>query len=487
MVFAWCFVLASILLFSSSSRLYLSSLVVGFVFHLLSLYWFSEMLCAFGGLCFPLNFLITVGFALFYSLQFLLCAWLFRLLSKTFLSEYRLALPLAWFCAEFFYPKFFPWTLSRTQLLFSPLSALGEFLDAHILGFLMFYWGELALLCAFFLFRRVSPAALFRLVPSALFLPLLLLGLYRTRFYEAIIAAEDGQMEVALVQGNLDIHRKGDISYLSANLAHYRELSKDALRGGAVDLLVWPESVSLKWMPEGLASLRNTALHPFPSLSTNMIYGGLSYRRASELPLRFNSAFAIDAEARVLGVYHKRALVPFGEYVPLSEYFPALKGLFPQIANLSFGDLKEPITMRFAPPVGDASVGVLICYDDIVPELSFDAVRAGAELLVNLTNDAWYGDTAAPYQHHMLASWRAIETRRYLLRSTNTGYTAVVDPLGRTFASLPIFEPGVLRAGVKLMSSNTLHSSLGNWPSWLLFCSVMLGLALRFSSCLLRS
>jgi len=103
-----------------------------------------------------------------------------------------------------------------------------------------------------------------------------------------------------------------------------------------------------------------------------------------------------------------------------------------------------------------------------VQDLAREAVRAGAQILVNLTNDAWFGRSAAPFQHHMIAAFRAIENRRYLLRSTNSGFTAVVDPAGRTIASIPIFSEQVLLAKVKAFSRRSLYNRLGNAPWWIL-------------------
>ena len=93
---------------------------------------------------------------------------------------------------------------------------------------------------------------------------------------------------------------------------------------------------------------------------------------------------------------------------------------------------------------------------------------------MNLTNDAWYGDTKAPHQHHLLAAWRAIETKRYLLRSTNTGLTAFVDPLGETSAALAVFSVGLASGEIGLLNQNTLYSSLGDVPAWVLSLLVFL-------------
>ena len=117
-------------------------------------------------------------------------------------------------------------------------------------------------------------------------------------------------------------------------------------------------------------------------------------------------------------------------------------------------------------------VSPLICYEDVVPHISRWAVVKGATLLVNQTNDAWFGNTVAPYQHHMIASFRAIENRRFLLRSTNTGLTAAVDPLGRTLASLLPFTEGVLPIEVNLIQTQTIFTRLPIPLAWTLLAAM---------------
>ena len=210
------------------------------------------------------------------------------------------------------------------------------------------------------------------------------------------------------------------------------------------------------------------------------LYGGLSYRppgkNSRKRPKRFNTAIATSPDGTVLGVYHKKALMPFGEYIPFADRFPWLKDLSPQTGDFSVGDISEPIIFPLQnSSVEKVSIASLICYEDLIPKLARDAANRGAELLVNLTNDAWYGDTAAPHQHHLLALWRSIETGRAMLRVTNTSLTGVVDPLGNTTETLPVFEPGIIVTDVPLMSHQTLYSRIGDLPVWILAISVFIG------------
>jgi apolipoprotein N-acyltransferase len=161
--------------------------------------------------------------------------------------------------------------------------------------------------------------------------------------------------------------------------------------------------------------------------------------------------------------------MPFGEYTPLGGIFPWLKELNGMAGEFSAG--KSAVVFQY--PLDGAAeeklkVSPLICYEDIVPSLSREAVQEGAEILVNLTNDAWFGNTVAPHQHHLIASFRSIENHRYLLRSTNTGLTAIVDPVGRTVGSLPPYSEGVLRSEVIPFDNRTIYSVFGDRMWWIM-------------------
>jgi apolipoprotein N-acyltransferase len=169
-------------------------------------------------------------------------------------------------------------------------------------------------------------------------------------------------------------------------------------------------------------------------------------------------------------------LMPFGEYTPFSSWLPWLEEINSTAAQFTAG--AAPAVLSFPLSSGvQAKLSPLICYEDVVPQIAREATQLGAELLINQTNDAWFGRTVAPYQHHMIASWRAIENRRYLLRSTNTGLTAVVDPLGRTAASLLPFTEGVLPLDVELLSEKTLYTSMPIYALWLFVAALCVLLA----------
>jgi apolipoprotein N-acyltransferase len=196
---------------------------------------------------------------------------------------------------------------------------------------------------------------------------------------------------------------------------------------------------------------------------------------------RYNAAFAVHPDGQVPPPYYKRVLIPFGEYMPFASSWPWLRAMS---AHAGFFTPGEGVKV-FAYPMrrGDGAaytlkVAPLICYEDTVPAPGREAALGGAELLVNLTYDTWFGRSAAAREHHLIAAFRAIENRRYLVRATNTGHSAVVDPLGRTIARLPAFTAGAVAAKVVLLDERTAYARFVRERPWWALLTVSLGVVI---------
>jgi apolipoprotein N-acyltransferase len=187
---------------------------------------------------------------------------------------------------------------------------------------------------------------------------------------------------------------------------------------------------------------------------------------------KFNTAFAVYPDGEVPLPYFKQVLIPFGEYIPMASYFPWLNKLNAKAGVFGAGTETKVFDYPMRRADGSAytlKVSPLICYEDTVPALSRDATQKGAELLVNISSDAWFGRSLAPHQHHVIAAFRAIENRRYLIRATTTGLSAVVDPLGRTIARIPPFSEGTATARVSLLNDRGAYTNrVGDRPWWAL-------------------
>tara|TARA_Y100000588_G_scaffold385043_1_gene477553 strand:+ start:5368 stop:6891 length:1524 start_codon:yes stop_codon:yes gene_type:complete len=191
-----------------------------------------------------------------------------------------------------------------------------------------------------------------------------------------------------------------------------------------------------------------------------MIFNTVEFSSTENGPRPLNSALTIDPNGDLVSHYSKRFLVPFGEFVP----WP-----FSLVINritVEAGDFLPGDDLSLA-PIGDHTLGTFICYESVFAEGVREFVAAGAEVLVNISNDSWYGQTAARKQHLLIARMRALENQRWLLRATNDGITAIIDPGGRLQGWLPSFKEGVLTGHFNYESTLTWFSQFGEWFWWL--------------------
>jgi apolipoprotein N-acyltransferase len=170
----------------------------------------------------------------------------------------------------------------------------------------------------------------------------------------------------------------------------------------------------------------------------------------------YNSAFLLSPSQKVAGKYDKIHLVPYGEYIPLKRFFPFINKMVAGIGDFSSGD---SISLLGLP---EASFGVLICYEIIFPDLTRRFVKQGAQFLVNITNDAWFGKTSAPHQHLSMAVVRAIENRRYIARAANTGISAFIDPTGEIKSATGLFTESFLTGTIGIMDMKTFYTTYGD-------------------------
>jgi apolipoprotein N-acyltransferase len=170
----------------------------------------------------------------------------------------------------------------------------------------------------------------------------------------------------------------------------------------------------------------------------------------------YNSAYLLDPDGNILGRYDKVHLVPYGEYIPLKRFFPFLGKITEAVGNFVPGQKGQVLSWE------GKNVGILICFEIIFPELSRAMALNGAQILVNMTNDAWFGRSSAPYQHLSMAVFRAVETRRALARSANTGISAFIDPSGRIMDQTPLYEEAARTQALPLMTENTFYTRYGD-------------------------
>jgi apolipoprotein N-acyltransferase len=224
-------------------------------------------------------------------------------------------------------------------------------------------------------------------------------------------------------------------------------------------LVIWPENPAPFYF-ERDPIFRAAVERMAREAQAYVVVGSVNYADAQSTKPK-NSAMVLDPEGRVVLAYDKIHLVPFGEYVP-TWAFPTLVGKI----TYESGNF-VPGTSYRAAPTRDGGLGLFICYEAIFPQLVRRMVPEGPGVLVNISNDAWFGDTAAAFQHLEMARLRAIENRRYVLRATNDGITTVIDPYGRILTRLPRHEQAVLFGRFDYLSDRTFYSAHGDVFAWL--------------------
>ncbi|NBQ95584.1 MAG: apolipoprotein N-acyltransferase [Betaproteobacteria bacterium] len=197
-------------------------------------------------------------------------------------------------------------------------------------------------------------------------------------------------LSTVMIQGNVSMQRKHDMTFFTVNREQY--LKTSALVSNKDSLIIWPESTITEFIPASIPHASQTSLLPFLNDGSAFLVGGLTYRSKREY---YNSSILIRPDGTLDRPYNKMILMPFGEYTPLSSWFPWLEEINSTAAQFSAGT--SPSVLSFPLSHGaTARVSPLICYEDVVPSIARDATRMGAELLVNQTNDAWFGNSVAP-------------------------------------------------------------------------------------------
>jgi apolipoprotein N-acyltransferase len=267
-------------------------------------------------------------------------------------------------------------------------------------------------------------------------------------------SAEGSPLNVRMVQANISLNQSWDDVETIQLLDQLRALS---LQAGAADvagaprLLVWPETpapFSLSQDPVFRRRVESIAV----SSQSYFLLNNLDTIGSAPA----NSAALLDPAGKVVSRYDKIRLVPFGEYVPMKDLLFFAGKLVEQV-----GDFAPGVQYTIS-PIGGHRLATIICYESIFPDFARQFVRDGAELLVVITNDAWFGSSSAPFQHLRMGVVRAVENRRYLVRVANTGVTVIIDPYGRIVSRAPREERVVVDGVARFRSDRTFYSQYGD-------------------------
>jgi apolipoprotein N-acyltransferase len=443
----------------------------GLVYHLALMYWILIVLGRYGGLplwiTVPALFLLAIYMAAYPAL---FCFLLSRVAGRSWHRERSIA-PLVWAAPALWvgleYLKGvafsgFPWMDLGYGLFSQPrLIQAADLGGHHLLSFALVLAN--ALIVAMIDRQRRAVRWNVRaerrlLVAAVLFLTFI--GGYSMVRYQVAGAIADRSLhaQVAVVQGNIDQAQKWSPAVKAATVDTYLRLSRQALQGRDVELVVWPET-ALPFYPQQdpLMERVNTFVEARNAwLLTGAPLYDLPQAGGGNAQIRYyNGAILIGPDGHQRGSHAKQHLVPFGEYVPLRQYLSFLEPLVVSVGDFSPGQEKGPLVL------GPMRLGILICYESIFPEIAHQAVIRGANLLVNLTNDAWYGWSSAPHQSLAMAVFRAVENKRTLIRAANTGISGFVDPLGHVVRRSDLFVEASMVGQVPMVEISTVFNRGG--------------------------
>ena len=430
-----------------------SGWLTSFIGHLVGFHWLIYTINVFGGFAYPLSTIVFLIYAALQAIQMAVFAFLVRRFGR---GPGQIFPPLFWVSMEFLFPRLFPWHLANTQSLFSWFIQSADLTGPYGAGFLIMWFNAIIAHALFKTARDSKTLWISTVIFPACFVASLSYGFLRVN-QVAVQMNESAKLSVAAVQGNIDVVVKWDPKQMNANLEAHTKLTRGI---SDVQVVLWPESAIEEWLPENLQALPAPFVESLQLKDAYFIFGARSYLGKLGGPnvKAFNTTFLTNPKGIVLARYHKQVLLAFGEYIPFSGLLGLLPGM-PFAEGFTAGDGPQTFDLP-----GGVRIAPLICYEDLMPELSRRFVKeTKANVLVNLTNDAWYGRSVAPWQHARLAQWRAIETRRSLLRVTNTGVTSVINAKGEIVETLPIFTPAVLKTQIEVLEGETFYVRFGDW------------------------
>jgi apolipoprotein N-acyltransferase len=431
-------------------------LLLGFISGIVSytgiIYWIAYVIVNYGYLPWHTGVILMLLLACYLSIYTALFAGgivYFRAKIPLYLTA-----PVLWICFEYgksFLITGFPWeNLGYSQYLNTYLLQFADVAGVFGLSFLII----LVNAAIFEILNRRSKREY--VLTGAVFFILAgvyLYGIYRFDQINKAMQNSSG-VDVLLIQGNIDQSVKWNENYQKKTLNSYEQLSlKNSSRNGG--LIVWPETAA-PFVFQNERNLRNQIVNLSLESKNWLLFGSVSYSPQKDNDGYFNSAYLLSPAGDVKGRYDKVHLVPYGEYVPFRNLIPFVKGFTAGIGDMGTGKGFYPLSLD------NRKIGVLICYEGILPCAARTYKLNSSELLVNITNDAWFGSTSAPFQHFSMVVFRAVETRLFLVRAANTGISGIVDPCGKIVSRTNIFQEDAIKGYIKFVNIPTFYAKHGD-------------------------
>jgi len=426
--------------------------IAGLVCHIGLIYWITYVVVNYGYL--PIYMGITIMLLLACYLSLYTAIFVAGIVYFRQKIALYFAAPILWVCLEYSKSCFltgFPWeNLGYSQYLNLYLIQFADISGVFGLSFII-------ILVNAALFEVITKKSRNEFILAAVVIliiaGILIYGVKRSRQVDVALQNAAG-LEVSLIQGNINQSIKWNDKFQNETINIYEKLTLQ-MASTKGNLIVWPET-ALPFNYQDVNYFQKRINNIALKTESWLIFGSTSYEKSISGNDYYNSAYLLSPTGDTKGKYDKVHLVPYGEYVPLRNIFPFIGKLTAGMGDFSAGTGYYPLTMD------QRKIGVLICYEGILPFAARTYKNEGAELLVNITNDAWFGTTSAPFQHFSMAIFRAVETRLYLVRAANTGISAVIDPKGKIIAKTNIFEKASIKDNVKFIKMQTIYSNYGD-------------------------
>lgn len=457
------------LLNKNSSQAFRSGFVLGIFYFFGTLYWIYHSINHYGGISLIPSLGIVLLICLYLSLYSALFAVFFAWkISRTRYPALFLA-PVFWVSLEYlrtYAITGFPWSsIGYSQYRFLELIQIADITGVYGISFLLLAVNG-AIADIFIIKKRLRQMPLFSLSQTTAGVFLLSFVIFFVFFYGYFRLSEkhtDKSVRVSIVQGNIEQDRKWDVAYQRYVFDTYKNMSQTAALESP-NIIIWPES-AIPFYFNYDVSLTQELIDFQKTLNAYLVFGSVLVKEQphsfTDKPLLSNSAVLLAPDGKPSFIYDKIHLVPFGEYVPLRNFLFFVDKLVVSIGDLVPGDH----TLRADTAYG--SFGVSICYEMIFPGLVRKFYSKGGDFMVVITNDAWFGRTAGPYQHFSMAVFRAVENRKPVFRAANTGVSGFIDSNGQILEVSQLFKQTVMTMNISTDKTNSFYSKFGDLFSYI--------------------